>query len=173
MLANGCATKALWQNDSLEAWNEPANDPHLRLFEANPPRDILVVYDEYCERSGVTHTRAYWLNENQNLMQQRHSPHFISTNSAFCLATVPVFTSPQINLPVTCAVLETNRQSFTLYSSGDKITSHDLPFYNDGKGKVEKFFLTPAAVTADCTVVGAILGYAYLGGFSPNSNPSY
>jgi len=40
--------------------------------------------------------------------------------------------------------------------------THDLPFYNDQKGKVEKFALTPLATAADITIVGGFLGYCWL-----------
>jgi len=35
-------------------------------------------------------TRAYWLNENQKLIDDRAMPHFVSTNCASGLTTVPV-----------------------------------------------------------------------------------
>ncbi|HXT12939.1 MAG TPA: hypothetical protein VN873_15360 [Candidatus Angelobacter sp.] len=173
-LGSGC-TIALWKNPGLEAWNQPANDPHLRLFAAKPPGDILVVYNEYAERSDTTHARAYWLNQNENLIENRHAPHFVSTNSMFCLAAVPVFASPPNEKPApsTYAVVDATRQSFTLYSDTTDPAPHDLPHYNDGKGKVEKFFLTPAAITVDATLVGGVLGYAYLESMTSGYNSSY
>lgn len=175
LLANGCVTKALWQNSNLEGWNEPADNPNVRLFQSKPPGNLLVVYDEYHERSGITVTRAYWLNENEPLIQKRLAPRFVSTNSVFCLTAVPVFLlAPDgANLPPAYAVVETNRQSFTLYADAVKTSSHDLPFYNDGKGKVEKAFFTPPAVTADLTIVGAILGYWYLASQASGYNEPY
>jgi hypothetical protein len=174
MLGSGC-TVALWQNPNLEAWNTPANDPHLHLFQAQPHGDILVVYDEYAERSGTAHTRAYWLNENEKLIENRRAPHFVHTNSVFCLPAVPVFPSPPDRTPVpaTYAMADISGQSFTLYSDNDPPASHDLPHYNDGKGKVEKFFLTPAAMTVDATLLGAMLGYVCLEGMASGYNPSY
>jgi hypothetical protein len=68
-----------------------------------------------------------------------------------------------MTLPVgLCAVVATNKQSFTFYQAGRALDSHDLPVYDDGKGPVEKIALTPLAVAADLTVVGGILGYIYL-----------
>ena len=176
ILSNGCVTKALWNNPNLEAWNEPASNSGLRLFDAKPGHDVLVVYDEYSERSGLTHTRAYWLNENQKLVAHGHAPHFVSTNSLVSLIPVPVFlaTTDQTNsLAIPYALVETNWQSFTLYSETGPKGPLDLPVYNDGKGKVEKFFITPAAVTADLTIVGAILGYCYLCSQGTDYNPAY
>jgi hypothetical protein len=164
-LANGCATRALWQNGALEAWRQPAGNPNLHLFETKPPGNLLVVYDEYSERHDANRTRAYWLKENQKLIADRHMPHFVSANSAGGLNSIPVF-SPATNQfsfpPVPYAIVSTNGQSFTVHSGNGAITSYDLPCYNDGKGKVEKFVLTPAAVTADATIVGGFLGMIYL-----------
>ena len=49
-LGNGC-TVALWKNDIVDSWNEPATESHVRLFQSKPPEKILVVYDEYCGRN--------------------------------------------------------------------------------------------------------------------------
>jgi len=162
--ASGCTTASLWKGGDLEAWNEPAYQSNVRLYCTPSTNDFLVVYDEYHERSGKACTRAYWLNENQNRVAERHTPHFVSTNLVSCLRSVPVFTSfsDEINLPRPCALVETNGQSFTLYPATGEKSRHDLPFYNDGKGKPEKILLTPVAVTADLTIVGGVVGYICL-----------
>jgi hypothetical protein len=165
-LGSGCATKALWNNGNLEAIKEPASNINLRLFDAKRQNDLLVVYDEYSERNDGIHTRAYWLNENEALVHQRRTPHFVNANLMRNLPSVPVFysTPGETNWTLSLyAVVETNQQSFTLYSDSNKIGSHDLPFYSDGKGKIEKIALTPVTVTADLTIVG---GYLFLWGWS-------
>src|SRR5215471_10326068 len=83
---SGCATHALWSNDRLESWNEPAPKANLHLFDAGGQKGLLVVYDEYSDRHGTTKTRAYWLNENQKRLEQRRTPYFVSTNSSLHLA---------------------------------------------------------------------------------------
>jgi hypothetical protein len=163
--ASGCATKALWNNENLEACKEPAGNLNLRLFDAKKKNHLLVVYNEYSERSDGVHTRAYWLNQNQAREDQRRSPHFASTNLMRRLPPVPVFFSTPGETNRTFAqyaVVETNRQSLTLYSTEGEISRHDLPTYNDGKGRVEKIAMTPISVTADLTIVAGILGYMYL-----------
>jgi len=165
IFGSGCATKALWNNGNLEDCREPANPLNLHLFDAKQKNDLLVVYDEYSERSDKIRTRAYWLNENQARVDQRRAPHFVNTNLLRDLPVVPVFysTSSETNSALTLyAVVATNQQSFMLYSGNHEIGSHDLPFYNDGKGRVEKIALTPVAVTADLTIVGGYLGVLYL-----------
>jgi hypothetical protein len=164
-LTNGCVTHALWENGNLEAWIQPAANPHLRLFAAKPPGDLLVVYDEYAERHDVTRTRAFWFNENEKLLAKHHMPHFSSTNSAAGLASVPVLltgTNQSSFPPPPYAIVDITGQSFTLYLNDGDTASYDLPYYNDGNGKVEKFVLTPAAVTADATIVGSFIGLLYL-----------
>jgi hypothetical protein len=157
----------------LEACNEPADNLNLRLFEAKPQTNLLVIYDESSERNEAVHTRAYWLNENQTLLDQRLCPHFTRTRSGRNLPAVPVYYDPipaGTALPLgLCAVVTTNRQSFTLCSNNCAIGRHDLPVYNDGKGRIEKIALTPVAVTADLSIVGCFLGYLYLlyGGGTP------
>ena len=161
----GCATHALWDNQGLEAVKEPADKPNLRLFDAKRHDDLLVVYDEYSERNDGIRTRAYWLNQNQARVDQRRAPHFVSPGLMQKLSPVPVFyaTSGETNWTFALyAVVETNRQSFTLYYNNGKITRHDLPTYNDGRGRVEKIALTPVAVTADLTIVAGFFGYLYL-----------
>lgn len=164
-LVNGCVTKALWTNGNLEAWNGPADSANLRLFEGGKRRDLLVVYDEYSERTGATHSRAYWLDKNEKRLEESRMPHFVSTNAAFRLSAVPIFDSRPEGVgstPSFYAILIANQQSFALYSGASQISSHILPEYNDGRGKMEKAALTPFAVTADVTIVGGFLGYLYL-----------
>jgi hypothetical protein len=175
VLGNGCVTKHLWESGDLEAWNQPAANPNLHIFQATPGNDLLVVYDEYGERRDAARTRAYWLNENQKLTDQHRMPHFVSTNSISCLTAVPVLLAAtnQTQMPTPpYAMVETNGQSFTLYSDSGTASQHDLPVYNDGKGKVEKFVLTPLATGADLTIVGGVIGYFCLEGLA-SSHASY
>jgi hypothetical protein len=165
-LSGGCVTKALWDNGDLEACKEPANKLNLRLFEGNSRSNLLVLYDESSERSGAVHTRAYWLKENEGLVEEEHvHPHFTSTRSKDHLPVVPVFYGPipagTALPPGLCAVLATNRQSFTLYWDNYIVSSHVLPVYNDGKGRIEKIALTPLAVGADLTVIPGIIFSAW------------
>lgn len=169
IFGNGCATQALWDNANLEAAKEPAGNVNLRLFAAKRPDNVLVVYDEYSERSDATRTRAYWLNENQARVAQRRAPHFTNSKAMRQLSPVPVFKSaPGETNPVGThfAIIETNRQSFILHGGDGRISRHDLPTYNDGNGRVEKIALTPVAVTADLTIVGGALGVWFVYGLA-------
>ncbi len=162
---SGCATSALWTSPGLECWKEPDQNPNLRLYDGAPCADFLVVYDQYSERSDTTHRVAYWMNENERRLNNRRAPEFVSPKLAVPLASIPTFNSVSErgnSPPPVYALVATNGQSFTLYSDTLGVSSHDLPVYNDGKGKMEKAVLTPVAVTADLTIVGGVIGYWYL-----------
>ena len=161
-LASGCATHALWTESKLDNWNEPALQSNLRLFAADPPQDVLVLYEEYSDRCESIRTRAYLLNENQKRLAQNRAPLFVGTNQTNGLPAVPVFHLPTLlatnQQHGLFAIAATNNQSFTLYCGDRNLGSHDLPVYNDGTGKYKRVALTPLAVTADLTVVGGVAG---------------
>jgi hypothetical protein len=156
-LESGC-TYAIWTNGDLDAYKEPAPTPNVRLYESQKKNDILVVYNEYSERNDSTHTRAYWLNKNENRVRDNHIPAFARKNSVDHLPLVPVFYSlpeiPESNRNL-YAVCNTNFDTLVLYSGNREINSFNLPVYKDRQGTVEKIALTPVAVTTDATVVSA------------------
>ncbi len=165
LLTGGCATDALWNKTQLDAWNEPADNSRLQLFDASQQKDFLVVYEEYSERHDSTRTRAYFLNRNEKRVEQGRKPHFVSAQLSRNLSPIPVrqtFPLSNTNFPPTVyAVISTNTQSFTIYSS-EQSTNHDLPVYNDGWGRIDRMALTPVAVVADLTIIGGCLGYMWL-----------
>ena len=158
-LASGCATSQLWDQAQLDCWNEPADNPHLRLFKTADEKNFLVIYDEYSERADSTHTRAYLLNENQRRIQAGNAPYFANANLIHGLAAVPVFSSAthQEAGPHSLFAVE-GHQCFTLYANS-KTNIYDLPVYNDGKGTLERVALTPLTLTADATVIGGVIWF--------------
>ena len=160
LLSGGCATNALWNKTQLDAWNEPAANPGLHLFDASRQKDFLVVYDEYSERHNSTRTRAYFLSQSQKRVEQGRKPHFVSAHLSRELPPIPVWQtssqSDKIFPPAIYAIISTNKQSFTIYSNNQR-ANHDLPVYNDGWGQTDRIALTPLAVTADLTIVGGAL----------------
>ncbi len=161
---SGCVTHALWEKASLEAWNEPAESPDLRLYHADREKDLLVVYDEYSERHDSVRTRAYLLYRNQERVHERQRPRFIKSDLKHPGAALPVLFS-QAESPAAdsglalYAVASTNGPNFTIFSGFREVSSHELPVYNDGKGPLEKVALTPPAVIADATIIG---GFVFL-----------
>ncbi len=170
LLTSGCATNALWNKAQLDDWNEPAANSRLQLFDASREKDFLVVYAEYSERHDSTRTRAYFLNQNEQRVGQGRKPHFVSAQLSRELPPIPVWQAlPPSNTnfpPAVCAVISTDRQSFTIYSRAQR-TNHDLPVYNDGWGRTDRVALTPVAVVADLTIIGGCLGYVWLQGGGP------
>lgn len=164
--AEGCATHALWSEADLDTWNEPAENPNLRLFRTEKKKDFLVVYDEYRERNDATHARAYLLNANRHRLQQGQQPHFVSAKRQQKLPSVSIFHTnfpPGINEPqMFYAVANTNGPSFRIFSNEAEISFNELPVYNDGAGRAKRIALTPVAVTCDLTIIGGWIFLWYL-----------
>ena len=157
-LTGGCATRAVWGNDHLEAWNEPAANLNLRLYDVPARHDFLVVYTEHSERREKLRTRAYFLNENEPRLAAKDAPHFVNPKLMAKYPPVPVYSQSLAvtNAPsdLTYAVLETNGISFLLYQPDAELPEeHVLPIYNDGIGKYERAALLPPAVVVDTTVL--------------------
>ena len=161
LLTGGCATNALWNKTDLDAWNESAQNTDAHLFDARHKKDFLVVYNEYSERHDSVRPRAYFLNRNQDRVAQGRKPHFVSSRCSRDLPPVQTFgnaTEANTNCPQRIyAVISSNQQSFTIYSSGGK-NDYDLAVYNDGRAQKVRIALTPVAVTADLTILGGYLG---------------
>lgn len=160
-LVSGCATHALWDEVSLDSWNEPASKPNLRLFHAERKKDFLVVYDEYRERPDTIRTHAYLLNRNRTQIESRQRPHFVRTNLLSRLPSVPIL-QPSAPLDTNSAekvyaVAAADGQSFKMYSAAREVSFNELPVYNDGVGQAARIALTPVAVVADVTIVGGFL----------------
>ncbi len=168
-LVGGCATNALWNKTDLDAWNEPAQNADVHLFDARHKKDFLVVYGEYSERHDSIHTRAYFLNQNQERVALGEKPHFVRVRGSHKLTPVPILQSlPESNTyssRTIYAVISSNKPSFTIYS-GEAKTDYSLAVYNDGQGQIYRVALTPVAVTADLTVVGGFLGCCFIYGLA-------
>ncbi|HET7625970.1 MAG TPA: hypothetical protein VFM25_11975, partial [Verrucomicrobiae bacterium] len=131
---SGCAFRDLWNDAGVENFNEPADSPNLRLYKNRGQKDLLVVYDEYSERHDSIRPRAYWLFQNQNRIENRRRPDFVSVKVAKRLTSVPVFSETNgpadiENLPL-YALGSTNHYFFSLYSDGNE-RRFMLPVYSD------------------------------------------
>jgi hypothetical protein len=174
----GCATddpitETLWDG-RMEACNVPAPDTRLRLYQDDRHNDLLVVYQEFRERNDSIHTRAFLLHRNEQRLTANQRPQFIRKISTAGLYEVPVYWATNVvatDLPKTlCALVRADGRQFTLYSGGQATGTHDLPTYDDGKGRWECVALTPAAVAVDATVVGAVVA-SYCGYWWVSGNP--
>ena len=157
LLTGGCVTHKLWSEKTMDEWNEPAPNPNLRLFHDAGQHDFLVVYDEFENRHSVTNTRAFFLYQNRESLAQYHRPHFVSTNLAEHLPSVPVFSSETAIPQGPFYAVTTNEGNFTIFSGHGESASHPLPLYNDGVGTWERAAWTPLTVTVDLTIIGGFL----------------
>jgi hypothetical protein len=171
MFTGGCATRAVWQAE-FDDWNEPYANANLRLYDARPRHDFLVVYDEHSGRHETIRTRAYYLDQSQPRILARHAPEFVKPSKASSYPPVPVYDQPGMrpNPPALLyAVRGTNALDFAIYSWETsalprKLGDYELPIYNDGVGKYERAALTPPAVVADVAIVGGIVFWYYRAG---------
>jgi hypothetical protein len=163
LLISGGCTGMLWQNTDWDC--KPDSTPNLRVFDAASQKDLLVVYNEFSERTKTIHTRAYLLNKNQNNVVLQKHPHFVSTNLAGNLPPVPVFQTPPIITSLSqplYVVAPTNAVGFMVYSNQTSIGSFDLPWYSDRTGQIERIALSPVAITVDVVIVGAAIYFVIL-----------
>jgi hypothetical protein len=175
---SGCCTYKMWDEGAFDSSNMPAANPNLKLFEAKQRNDFLAVYNEYSERKEATRTRAYWLNENQDRVRRAKAPEFVAVRSAQNLAPVPVYySSNNVVQSQFYAIVDTNHQSFALYSSNSVVDLYNLPFYDDGRGKPERLAMTPLTLTADVVIaagiVAVVVGCIWLEGEASDSNRQY
>ena len=180
MLLTGCVTAKVWEPHNFAGFHEPAESPNIQLFYSGQVHDVLVEYDEKVGHKGATRRRAYWVEKNQAKEGMERRPHFVSLNEAKELPAIPVFNSldkagpnPGIGL---FALTTTNGLGFRLYAGSEipnnassstptLLGDHELPAYYDSAGRRRKIMLTPPAVVADLSIIGAcaalIAAYAY------------
>ena len=158
---SGCATQSLWEQGSVSAFNEPAPESHVRLYQARGKNDVLVVYEEFSERKAAVRTRAYYLQENVPRLERWRRPHFVGAQEARHLKPIrtqvttnefAVSTGSELS-----ALVSANGRTFTLCLNGEKVVEHELPVYDDGSGRVKQVLLTPVTLVADVTIVGGFL----------------
>lgn len=139
---SGCATKALWESQAFDGFNEPSRPPSLHVFRAGD--DWLVQYDEVNENTDRIKHRAYYLKPNGSAIRDHKRPHFVCASDARDLSALR-------------AVISNDGQQFTLYEGEERLGPYDLPVYPVRSGRVKQVLLTPCTLVADATVVGGYL----------------
>lgn len=153
-------TYRLWNNESFRDLKVPAPDPRLELFADEQKSDVLVIYDEMRENSGVIRRRAFFANRNADRIRAGKRPRFVSARVARGLKSIPMVRSdsnekvPGAGLSV---LVTDKRQEFHLYSDGQELGVVGLPAYGSS-GSVQKTLLTPLTVTGDTLIVGTVVG---------------
>ena len=155
-LLTGCATPALWAKKRYQ----PVEQPHLALGLAHDGRDLLVCYDEHCEKDAKAQRRAYWL-FNYVATGKSAKPHFVDPAKCDALCSVAVSeVSPTKTKQGTayCAVIDAEPRRFHLYKEGLLVGTYQLPIYQ-GAPPVTfwRLGLTPLAVATDGVIVAMVL----------------
>jgi hypothetical protein len=171
MLASGCATKELWQQ---QAFREPSSPPNLRLTFDRNRNDVLVTYDETNDRATRPRLRAYFLFQNLKRVESQHKPTFVDPTIAASLSPLQMVGLEPLSPTETdlelCAVVAANEMSFKLFSKGRQLGEFYLPVYKDGVWQTQKALLMPLAVGADATIVGGVLGMYWIEAGGPGVN---
>jgi len=166
LLAQGCATKALWS----EKHYHPARPANLEL-SARPERQmVLVQYDEQYENSRKIQRRAYWLDLNDRYPITER-PIFLQSVDTSGLQ--PVLILPEITatnaMPQTgyAARIISNHKGFELWQDGAPIAEFMLPGYQaSAPADFYHVAVTPFALVADGIIivggVAVIAGVVYL-----------
>jgi hypothetical protein len=163
LLLSGCATPALWEEGRFARYHEAADVSNLRLFQSKDGSDILVEYDEMRDGSDRIWHRGYWLTPNLERLADRRKPRFAHAEPSKGLESIAIFSSPGPLVPPagggSYAVVSTNGRAFTIWGSDKRKDEYELPVYRDVSGRVKQVLLTPAAITADVTILGAVAAY--------------
>jgi len=170
-------TGHLWDNDTFNQHYEPAPGANVKLFSRADGKDVLVLYDEEREKTGARRRRAYFLLENQRKTEHLKKPRFVPVETSRGLEPIPIEKhAPGDATPERYGEL-VDGYGLKLFGPDALSGEYKLPVYRDKFTEAEQVLLTPAAVAADATVAGAVVGviaaYCYAGGAYPYSPPNY
>jgi hypothetical protein len=156
---NASFTYKLWDKD-VRSYCQPAANPELALYEANPPRDVLVEYSALSDREDQIKRLAYFLDASQKRIAAGNAPQFVDPKLSRKLTAIPKQVSTN-----TYALIGTNGWTFTMYRPGREPQVCNLPTYRDDHNTAGRVALTPLAVAGDATIIGVVaavfMGYAY------------
>ena len=163
LLANGCATKALWHENETY---HPTDSPDLKLASGVNRRDVFVEYKEQRGEAPKFQWRAYWLFGSTNSIAKRGRPVFVDPKEYARLAPIPLLgenTGTNASaLAGFAAVATPAEQGFDLWQDGKYLGRYYLPIY---AARARPTFLrvaaTPFAALND-TVVVIVLGAAVI-----------
>jgi hypothetical protein len=159
-LNDGPLTYQLWQDRAFARFNEPADNPHLQLFQSARTNDVLVQYDEVREKNEKVRRRSFFLNPNLERLEGGKKPRFVSPRKADNLQPIPLVSELPAadNSHGLIGVVSTNGHEVTLRDRGLELASFSLPVYESAGGKVERVILTPLAAASDVAIVGVTAG---------------
>jgi len=153
-------TYRLWDDRAFARFNEPADNPHLQLFQSARTNDVLVQYDEVREKNEKVRRRTFFLNPNLERLEGGKKPRFVRSSQADNLQPIPLVSElPAFdNSHRLIVVVSSHGHAVTLRDQGRELASFSLPVYETAGGKVERVILTPVAATCDVVIVGVVAG---------------
>src|SRR5260370_23953552 len=157
----------------LARFNEPADNPHLQLFQSARTNDVLVQYDEVREKNEKIRRRAFFLNPNLERLEGGKKPRFVSPRKSDNLQPIPLVSEPHAadNSQGLIGVVSSNGHEVTLRDQGLALASFSLPVYETAGGRVERVILTPVAATCDVVIVGVVAGVILAYWWAANGGP--
>ena len=153
-------TYRLWDDRAFARFNEPADNPHLQLFQSARTNDVLVQYDEVREKNEKVRRRTFFLNPNLERLEHGKKPRFVNPSKADNLQPIPLVSElpASDNSHSLIGVVSTHGHEVTLRDQDRELASFSLPVYETAGGKVERVILTPVAATCDVVIVGVVAG---------------
>lgn len=165
LASNGCMTSALWRDELIESFHEPSSPNQLSVFGVPGKSEVLVCYAELSPWSDTPRMRAFYLQPNVDRLKENKAPRFIApalTNGMYALPLSSSETTSGSSAPRWVEVTEKGKE-FSIYEAiGRSEGPFSLPVYRGASGKLRLGLMTPATVAVDATVVGGILGSAYI-----------
>jgi hypothetical protein len=180
LLSTGCdtvrdssMTGRLWDADGVNRCL-PAPKPNAKLYWTADHQDVLVTYDELCEKTDSIRQRAFFFKANVRRLEDRKKPRFVEPAKIVELSLVQIpavvgtNASPQETILVR---LSDDGKEFTLHWSGTDLGPYALPVYLDRGSETKRFLLTPLTAAGDFIVVvvvvavvaSAVLAFSYAG----------
>ena len=169
-------TYKLWDDRAFARFNEPADNPHLQLFQSARTNDVLVQYDELREKNEKVRRRTFFLNRNLERLEGGKKPRFVSPRKADNLQPIPLVSElpASDNSHRLIGVVSANGHAVTLRDQDRELASFSLPVYETAGGKVERVILTPVVAVADVVIIGVtagiILAYLWAASGGPGIN---
>jgi hypothetical protein len=160
-LWTGC-TALLWEKSTFSTYYHPAGPPNLQLYYSEQQNDFLVQYDESRNKEKTFCTRYYWLKPNVKLTEGGHKPVFqdvVAVDGLKLLPQTPLLLNPPPpGLNGLYVVCRPDDIRFQVYSGTNHLNSCILPDYDADQKTALKVLLTPPAVIADASLIGAVIG---------------
>jgi len=160
-LWNGC-TVMLWERTTFSKYYHAADPAGLQVYYSEERQDLLVQYDESQETRKKVRTRYYWLEPNVKLTEAGRKPKFCQPGSLErmqLLPQTPVLLEPlPPGLNGLYVVCKPHDLHFKVYSGTNEVNTYILPDYDANEQIALKILLTPPALAADATLVGAVIG---------------